>query len=126
MNNFTEVVRKELIDSGALTSLVGTKIYSSLAPQDTVPPFVVLTLISNVPQHAMGVILAEDLLENGRVQVDAYASTYAKAYEVAAAVDGVLANLGRADISVIRETLGSTYDDSSALHKVTADYSVWL
>jgi hypothetical protein len=89
-----EAIRTELVADTAVTTLVGQQIYPNLAPQGTVPPYVVYTVISNVPSNTF-TGAASDRLNEIRMQVDCYAKKYLDAQAIAEAVDNVISNLSR-------------------------------
>jgi len=68
---------------------------------------------------------AETRLEASRVQVDCYATRYLDAHAVAEAVDNVLANLRRPELSAERDSLQDIWEDEAQLHRVSMDFSVW-
>lgn len=118
-----EAVRTELVASPEVTALVGTRIYPAVAPQNVVAPFVVLTTVSSTPTNAMSE-LASTRLNVARVQVDCYSKSYVEVHQVASAIDAVLANLTRPDLTAIQEVSSDLYDDETQLRRVSTDYLV--
>lgn len=120
-----QAVRDILLAAPAVTALVGTRIYPSIAPQGVARPFVVLTLVSGVPNHTHDGLPAA-LLESARVQVRSYGPEYVAIHTVADAVDDVLGALkGPTPApSATRENSQDGYEDETSLHYVSADYLV--
>lgn len=118
------VLRACLAADATVTALVGTRIYPLVMPQDATRPAIVLTVVSEVPENSFDGT-AETRLTASRVQVDCYAATYLEAHEVATAVDNVLANLRRPDLSAERDSMTDDWDDEVQVHRVSMDFSVW-
>lgn len=123
MTTFVEMIRAELVASQAVTDLVGQRIFPNLAPQGEVPPFVVLTVPSEVPANSFTSTPA-DVLRQATVQVDCYAKTYLVAHQLADAVDAVVGDLSRPGLSAVREVSRDLYDDEAQLHRVSTDFAV--
>jgi hypothetical protein len=124
VKTFVELVRAELMAAQAVNDLVGQRIFPQVAPQGVDPPFVVLTTVSEIPASSFTGEPGE-LLRQARVQVDCYAAGYLDAHQVANAVDAVVADLSRPDLSAVRESSQDLYDDEAQLHRVSSDYGVW-
>lgn len=117
-----------LLSTLAVSALVGTRVYFSIAPQDAALPRVIVHRISGVPvYHTTG---QADLCES-RVQVDCWATTGLAALRVARAVkfacrQGFVKN--GIDFPSITQTVerSSFSDDATArLHRVSLDFRVW-
>ena len=119
-----EAIRAELEANTAVLALVGTRIYPQAMPQGVTLPAVVITVVSEVPENSLTGTASTRLVQ-ARAQVDCYAAKYLDAHQVAAAVDEVLANLMRSDLSAERMDSRDLYDDEAGLHRVSADYSIW-
>lgn len=119
-----EAIRAELVAAAGVTALVGQRLYPMLLPQGATLPAIVLTAVSDVPLNAVEGLPAERLREV-RLQVDAYATTYLVAHQVAEAVNLVVAALNRHDLSAQREGSEDLYDDEAQLFRVSADFTVW-
>lgn len=120
-----QVIRGELIVNAAVIALVVDRIFPQYMPQATVMPAIVLSLISEIPITSFDGA-ANTRLSHARVQIDCYATTYLKAHEVANAVDAVVANLSRFDLSAYRDNKQDLYEDETQLHRVSMDYMVSL
>lgn len=119
-----EAVRAELAADAAVTALVGERIYPQVAPQGAAPPYVVMTVVSDVPSNTFDGSPATRLVQS-RIQVDCYARMYREARAVADAVDGVLGALSRPDLIAQREMTQESYENDAELHRVSMDFLVW-
>lgn len=117
-----QAVREVLVADSSIVTLVGQKLFPNAAPQGTAAPFVVLQVVSDVPENTLE---NTDSLSNSRVQIDCYAERYLDAQAVAAAVDAVMKALSSPDLSAWREVSRDLYEDETQLHRVSADFSVW-
>lgn len=120
-----EAIRTELLNASAVTALVASRIYPHKAPQGATVPFVVITTISSIPFNSM-TGTSGTRLRSARVQVDSYAKTYLEVHQLADAVDTVIADLTRDDLSAVQESSADLYDDETELRRVSADYFVAL
>lgn len=118
-----EAIYAELVGAVGVTALIGTRIYPNLRPAEAALPLAVYSIISDIPENAfMGT--AESRLSHARLQIDVYAKTYRQAHQVAAAIESVIANLARPDLSGLRDSVRDLYDNEAQLHRVSTDYTV--
>lgn len=123
MSTFVELVRAELVAATAVTDLVAQRIYPLVAPQGTVPPYVVVFTASDVPVNSVDG-KAADRLHVARVQVDVYGGTYLSAHAAASVVSAVVEDLARSDLSAYLDAKRDLYDDEAQLHRVSMDFFV--
>ena len=126
--NWEQALRSRLLDDSDVAGVVGTRVAWGVAPQKWKPPFVILTLVSDVrDQHFKGF----QGLRASRVQVDCYgldrASTYTlREYALAAIADGGTFDSVRfdriADVSV--RDLGAN-TDTGFVHRDSIDALIW-
>lgn len=112
-----QTVRNILVAAGGVTALVGTRISPVLRAQDEPLPAVVLTLVSAVPQN---ILVGAPTLDSNRVQLDAYAATYAGAR--------ALADACRAALEAGGCTLDNEFDvfePETDEYRVAQDWLVW-
>lgn len=119
-----EAVRALLAADAAVIALVGTKLFANLAPQGTVAPYVVLRVISDVPENTLNGT-STGRLSAIRLQIDSYAKTYLAAAAVAETVDAVVSALAGADLAAQRLTGRDLFDDAAQLHCLSADFGVF-
>jgi len=126
--NWEQALRSRLLDDTDVAGEVSTKVAWGLAPQGWQPPFVVLTLVSDVrDQHFKGF----QALRASRVQVDCYALDRAgtvtlREYALTAIADGGTFDGIRfdriADVSV--RDLGAN-TDTGFVHRDSIDALIW-
>jgi hypothetical protein len=116
--------RAVLAAASGVTALVGTKLYPVHAPQGSVPPFVVMSTVSDVPLHSF-TNTVDDRLTNARIQIDCYAKLYKDANAIATAVEAALELASSPSLSMMRLNKLDLYDDETELYRVSADFSVW-
>ena len=75
-----------LADAG-VTAAVGARVWWVRRPQGQVSPLAILTMVSSIPAIDMG---GEINWTDSRVQADCYATTYAAARSIAAAISALL------------------------------------
>lgn len=118
-----EAVRAELVADATVTGLVGSRIYPQKAPDQVTRPFVVLSVVSDVPGNAHGGAPATRLC-SAVVQVDCYAASYLSAQAIATAVDNVLGALERHTLSAQRLVSRDLYEPETDLHRISVDFVV--
>ena len=117
----------------ALTAIIGTspaRIYWMRAPQNTVRPYVVMQVISSIPDVAhsgpTGIIAS-------RVQIDIYGDTYGAAKAVARAITGRLSGFRGLRLSITFDGIFKAgerddFEDSAStdkLFRTSMDFFVW-
>lgn len=113
-----------------LTALTGQRIYWLRAPQNVQKPYVVLQVISAIPDvpHSG----ANGLVE-GRIQVDCYGTTYSSAKNVARAATARLSGFkgthsGTIFDGVFKDSERDGYEDDATpdkLFRVSIDFIIW-
>jgi hypothetical protein len=112
-----ETVRNILMAAGGVTTLVNTRVSPVQRAQDEALPCVVLTLVSAVPQNHLN---GAPTLDANRVQLDAYADTYADAREVAAACRAALEVGG-----CVMDNEFDAFEPDVTEYRVSQDWLVW-
>ena len=105
-------------DAG-VTEIASTRIYPLVAPQEAALPHVVYTRVSSGREYSLS---GYSNLENPRMQIDCYGTTYAEAKALSEAV-----------ISALRGamTFGTASDDPQEIFeedetfRVSIDFSIW-
>lgn len=121
-----------LLGSSGLTALVGQRITWATRPQAHALPAIVLHKIDGAPVYSDE---GESGLFSARVQIDAWASTYAAARGVARQVMAVLSGYGPADPvtgiefqGVFAEDESDSFEEATGgvrLYRVRGDFIVW-
>ena len=107
-----------------ITGTVGTRIYPGMAPQTAVYPFLIYTKVSTAPQNGLSGYLT---LENTRVQIDAYSTSYTQAKNIADNVHTVMNGS-----TTFKCTLQNDMDmslefaeEDSGIRRVLMEFSCW-
>ncbi len=102
-----------------LAPLVAGLSFPNLAAQDAAPPYIVYQrVVSNTHNNLRG---ASDL-QNTRVQIDAYAKTYAGAQQLASSVRAAMQGAAFTNIQLSEQDF---FETDVRLHRVSLDYSIW-
>jgi hypothetical protein len=110
-------IQSALTGSGALTAIVGARIYQTLAPEDVARPYVIWTLVSAVPENQLPYAPEDD---DQRVQVDTFSESQTQARQaVQAAADACEA------IGYIVFGPWFSFEDDTKLHRGSFDVEVW-
>ncbi len=124
-------VRTALANDVALAALVGARIYYSVAPQDTLTPYVAMSLVSSIPDHNFQ---GASNLTLARFQFSIFAATYLLTKQIADAIKTVLqgysGTLGGAGGVAVN---GCFYEDEvdldpeqqTNLYGLAVDYRLW-
>ena len=95
------------------------RVYPLIAPDGVARPYVVYQRVSATTQNILN---GTSGLINTRLQVDVYATSYAQAQAIAAAIDALMADWSVPNVSVLSQDF---YEPQAKLHRVSTDYSVW-
>ena len=102
-----------------LTGLAAGGAWSQLAAQGTVAPYIVWSgVVSAINNNLLG---ASDV-QNTRFQIDAYATSYAGARTLAAAVVAAMKAASFANVQISDQDM---YEPDTKLFRVSMDFSVW-
>ncbi len=102
-----------------LAPLVGGRSYPNLAAQDAAAPYIVYQRVVSVTNNNL---LSASDLQNTRVQIDAYAKTYANVQQIAASVRLAMQGAGFTNVQLSEQDF---YEIDVRLHRVSLDYSIW-
>ena len=95
------------------------RVYPLVAPDGALRPYIVFQRIS---ANAQNILSGASGLTNTRLQVDVYATTYAQAQGIAAAIDALMAGWSVQNVSIMSQDF---YEPDAKLHRVSSDYSTW-
>lgn len=115
-----EDVYSELSGDAGLSALVSTRIYPQWLPQETTLPAVTFTQVSENPQNTIGGELA---LRNHQYQFDIFATSYASAQSVVAALNTAVQSASA--FQAYRLTQQELYEPQTEVHRVSVDFSLW-
>lgn len=126
-----EMIRNELVLNPAVLELVSGRIFPNELPQQTALPAICYSIVSGVPELSFDGSVSSRL-RNVRVQIDCYAravsggaTAYEGAHAVADAVNEVIGNLARPELSASLEVERDLFDNVTQYHRVSMDFSVW-
>ena len=106
-----------------LTALVSTKIYPLTMPQDIELPYVTYSIISDVPEHAMG---ADPNIRTIRIQVSCWADTYDEAKAIEVQVKAALSRYRSGNFKdVFFDSSLDLYDGEEGVYHVPCDFLVF-
>lgn len=103
-----------------VSALVGTRVYPLVLPQKCTFPAISYLRVSGGQQMNLS---GYSRLEAPRIQVDAWAESYGQAKDLAAAIRAAL--LSATDFKVSDISDRDLFEDSSALFRVSTDFTVW-
>lgn len=121
--SYGERVFALLSADATIAAKVGSRIYPQLMPQDCPKPAVVYTVVSDVPLNSFDGHTSG--LSNARVQVDVYSYAYKEAQETANAIEALLGSHVTVSLSSLRVSRRDLYENSTKLHRVSMDFSLW-
>lgn len=126
-----EAVRRLLLDTAAVSTLVGARVDWGMRPQGAPLPAIVIHLVDDVPQMNMA---GPDAWRKDRLQFDCWGRTYKSARDLAdtlAGRGGLLLGLRR-DLPGLRlrtfivgRRADSDSDDQGPVHRASVDVMAW-
>ncbi len=122
-----QAIRDTLVADSDVTALVGSRVHFAQAPQDVASPYIVLTKISGVRDHAHDGATG---LAHARIQLSAFATTYYEAKQIVQAAQDVLQAysglMGTVQVdSCLYENETDMFETDTRLYHVTSDYVIW-
>ena len=97
----------------------GVRVYPVIASQGVTRPYIIYQRIT---ANSENVLSGNAGLVNTRLQIDAYADTYAAVQALAMQIDALMGGWSIQNVSLGVQDL---YEPDVKLHRVQADYSVW-
>jgi hypothetical protein len=120
-------LRKVLLADPDVEALVGDRVHAVKAPDGVEKPYVVVAIISDVPESTLSGSDA-DALSTARVQVTAWSDRYEEAHDIDVATTAVVAAL-KAPAPGLSAWKASgpldLYDDEANLFGASTDFNVW-
>lgn len=114
------LVHAAVVADAAVAAIVGSKVYTDVAPDGTPAPYVV---IRRVFGGRVAELDGHPGLENPNFQVDAYAATRAGARTLADAVIAILCS--PSGLAAICTADSDDYDTEALLYRTMMEFSVW-
>jgi hypothetical protein len=103
----------------ALAAVAGGRVFPNIAPSNVQKPYVVYARISSAPENT----LADGApIDNVRLQVDCFDTTYAGVVTLAEAVKAALAASAITHLLLVEQ---DQFEPDALLHQVILDFSIW-
>ena len=112
-------VQEQLLTLLSGATAAGTRVYPMTAPDAVVKPYITYQRVSSSPDL---VLSGNSGLTNTRMQIDAYARTYAEATSIATQIATLMAAWSVQNVAIVSQDF---YDDPVKLFRVSHDYSLW-
>lgn len=109
----------ETIVYSALSGLANGKVYPLVAPEKVTGSFIVYTRIASTPQNHLN---GSATLDQVRIQVDTYASTYSACKALAVQVRS---NLESSSCKALLQTEQDFFEPDLKLYRISQDYYCW-
>ena len=103
----------------ALAGVAGGRVFPNVAPNNVQKPYVVYARVSSAPENT----LADGApIENTRLQVDCFDTTYAAAVVLAEAVKTAIKSSAITNVLLLEQ---DQFEPEALLHRVILDFSIW-
>ena len=119
-----EDIYTALSSDANVTNLASSRLYPVRAPQDPLPPYVVWTRISSVPEDQHDTTTTPGLYRT-TYQVSTYAKTFAEVDALLAVVRVALLTAGAVGQAAIQEARRDNYEPATELYRADLDITFW-
>lgn len=103
----------------ALAGVAGGRVFPNVAPNNVQKPYVVYARVSSAPENT----LADGApIENTRLQVDCFDTTYAASVALAETVKAAMKSSAITHVLLFEQ---DQFEPEALLHRVILDFSVW-
>lgn len=103
----------------ALAGVAGGRVFPNVAPNNVSKPYVVYSRVSSAPENT----LADGAsIENTRLQVDCFDTTYSAAVALAETVKAAMKSSAITHVLLLEQ---DQFEPEALLHRVILDFSVW-
>lgn len=103
----------------ALAGVAGGRVFPNVAPNNVSKPYVVYSRVSSAPENT----LADGAsIENTRLQVDCFDTTYSAAVALAETVKAAMKSSAVTHVLLLEQ---DQFEPEALLHRVILDFSVW-
>ena len=103
----------------ALAGVAGGRVFPNIAPNNVQKPYVVYARVSSAPENT----LADGApVQNTRLQVDCFDTTYAAAVALAETVKAAIKSSAITHVLVLEQ---DQFEPEASLHRVILDFSIW-
>ncbi len=121
-----EAVIGQLVADAGVGALVADRIYPGAAPQGATSPLIVVNTVSIVPGYADD---GETGLDQTRIQIDCYASTYTASHTVSTAVRAALSaaftpEMLYPELDVVRDLRDTGTNETAYQFRRSMDFNI--
>ena len=103
----------------ALAGVAGGRVFPNVAPNNVSKPYVVYARVSSAPENT----LADGApIENTRLQVDCFDTTYAAVVALAETVKAAMKSSAITHVLLLEQ---DQFEPEALLHRVILDFSIW-
>ncbi len=103
----------------ALSGVAGGRVYPNVAPNNVQKPYLVYMRVASSQENT----LADGIpVENTRMQIDCFDTTYAAVVALAEAVKAAMKVSGITNLLLMEQ---DQFDSDALLHRVILDFSLW-
>ena len=103
----------------ALSGVAGGRVFPNIAPGNVQKPYVVYARVSSAPENT----LADGAsVENTRLQVDCFDTTYAAAVALAEVVKAAMKSSAITHLVLLEQ---DQFEPEANAHRVILDFSIW-
>ena len=103
----------------ALSGVAGGRVFPNVAPNNVQTPYVVYARVSCNPENTLA---DGSPIDNTRLQIDCYDTTYAAAVTLAQAIKQALKASAIAHVALTEQ---DQFEPEALLHRVILEFSVW-
>ena len=103
----------------ALAGVAGGRVFPSVAPNNVQKPYVVYARVSSAPENTL---TDGAPIENTRLQVDCFDTTYAAVVALAETVKDAVKSSAITHVLLLEQ---DQFEPEALLHRVILDFSIW-
>lgn len=109
-----------LTGASGVSAIVGSRVYPIILPQKTTLPAITYLRVSGAQEISLS---GHSGLESPRIQVDCWATSYAQAKSLAAAVQAAMIASTAFKVGSVSDR--DLFDDETNVFRVSIDFNVW-
>jgi hypothetical protein len=109
-----------LTGASAVSAIVGTRVYPLVLPQKAALPAISYLRVSGAQELSLS---GHSGLESPRIQIDCWATTYAQAKALSAAVQAAMLASSAFKVGSVSDR--DLFEDETNVFRVSIDFSVW-
>jgi len=113
------VIQQQILTLLSGATEAGTRVFPLVAPDGVSRPYIVYQRVAAVSEN---VLSGDAGLINTRLQIDAFAETYAQAQTVAAAIIALMDGWSVQNVNLMSQDF---FEPDTKLHRCSMDFSIW-